>query len=192
MVLTKLKKEIKMESSVMNDKKVSKSYINPYIGGGILGVVLFLAFFITGNGLGASGAITRIQVFIVDIFASGHVDSVGYFAKYGGGDKSAIFDKSVLMLLGTVLGGAISAFFGGRLKFETNKGEGMSDKTRWLLAFVGGMIMVYGARFARGCTSGQGLSGGSVLSVGSWILVVDMLLHIFFVSFGVEVNYGTF
>ena len=38
----------------------------------------------------------------------------------------------------------------------------------WLFAFLGGAIMGYGARFARGCTSGQALSGGAVLSVGSW------------------------
>ena len=28
-----------------------------------------------------------------------------------------------------------------------------------------------GAVFARGCTSGQALSGGAVLSVGSWIFI---------------------
>mgnify|MGYP003565925772 CR=1 FL=1 len=36
------------------------------------------------------------------------------------------------------------------------------------VAFLGGAIMGYGARLARGCTSGQALSGGAVLSVGSW------------------------
>ena len=35
-------------------------------------------------------------------------------------------------------------------------------------AFLGGAFMGYGARLARGCTSGQALSGGAVLSVGSW------------------------
>ena len=35
-------------------------------------------------------------------------------------------------------------------------------------AFIGGGFMGYGARMARGCTSGQALSGGAVLSVGSW------------------------
>ena len=33
---------------------------------------------------------------------------------------------------------------------------------------VGGMLMGYGARLARGCTSSQALSGGALLSVGSW------------------------
>ena len=35
----------------------TKPYVNPYLGGVMLGVVLFLAFFLTGNGLGASGGL---------------------------------------------------------------------------------------------------------------------------------------
>jgi uncharacterized membrane protein YedE/YeeE len=37
------------------------------------------------------------------------------------------------------------------------------------MAFLGGTIMGYGARMARGCTSGQALSGGATLSAGSWV-----------------------
>ena len=36
------------------------------------------------------------------------------------------------------------------------------------IVIIGGAIMGYGARMARGCTSGQALSGGATLSVGSW------------------------
>ncbi len=54
------------------------------------------------------------------------------------------------------------------MKFETNKGPQISNGTRWIMAFIGGALMGYGARLARGCTSGQALSGGAVLSVGSW------------------------
>jgi hypothetical protein len=32
--------------------------------------------------------------------------------------------------------------------------------------------MGYGARLARGCTSGQALSGGAVLSAGSWAFML--------------------
>ena len=42
------------------------------------------------------------------------------------------------------------------------------SRARWAYAFVGGALMGYGARLARGCTSGQALSGGAVMSVGSW------------------------
>ena len=44
-------------------------------------------------------------------------------------------------------------------------------RTRWFMAFLGGAIMGYGARFARGCTSGQALSGGATLSLGSWLFM---------------------
>ena len=50
-----------------------RDYIHPYLGGLLLGLVLFLAFFITGNGLGASGGLNRIVVFVQDIFAPEHV-----------------------------------------------------------------------------------------------------------------------
>ncbi len=148
-----------------------KNYINPYLGGTLLGVVLFLAYFFTGAGLGASGALSRVQAFIIDLFASGHVDNVATFASTAGGSKNPLASASVFMLLGTVLGAIASGIFGRRMKVETNKGPQISNKTRWILAFFGGMIMIYGARLARGCTSGQALSGGSVLSVGSWLFM---------------------
>ena len=43
-------------------KPAPRPYIDPYLGGTLLGIVLFLSFYVTGNGLGASAAITRVQV----------------------------------------------------------------------------------------------------------------------------------
>ncbi|HUS84288.1 MAG TPA: YeeE/YedE thiosulfate transporter family protein, partial [Anaerolineales bacterium] len=68
-------------------------------------------------------------------------------------------------------GGFVSGWINGRVQVETGKGPRISKRTRWLTAFIGGAIMGYGARFARGCTSGQALSGGATLSAGSWVLM---------------------
>ena len=46
-----------------------------------------------------------------------------------------------------------------------------SRSTRLVFAFAGGAIMGIGAVLARGCTSGQALTGGALLSVGSWIFM---------------------
>ena len=145
-----------------------RPYINPYLGGTILGIVLFLAFLITVAGLGASGGINRVQLAVVDAVAPNHVNQVAYFAKTAGGSRNPLNDPSILMLLGTVLGGALSGFAFGRLKPELRKGPNISNRTRLFMALLGGAVMGYGARMARGCTSGQALSGGAVLSVGSW------------------------
>lgn len=146
----------------------TKPYVHPYLGGLILGIVLFLSFFLTGNGLGASGGLNRIIVYGQDLIAPAHIDRVPYLLKLAGGDKNPLDDWVVPMVFGTLVGGAVSGWLNGRLKVETNKGPNISTRSRWLWAFVGGGIMGYGARMARGCTSGQALSGGAVLSVGSW------------------------
>lgn len=145
-----------------------RDYIHPYLGGLLLGLVLFAAFFLTGNGLGASGGLNRIVVYFEDLIAPGHVDRTPYLLSMAGGDRNPLDDWIVFVTIGTVLGGFASGWINGRIKLETIKGPQISKRTRWVMAFAGGTFMGYGARLARGCTSGQALSGGAVLSVGSW------------------------
>lgn len=146
----------------------ARPYMNPYLAGTLLGIVLFLAFFVTGNGLGASGGLNRIVVYAQNLVMPEHIDQVPYLLKMAGGNTNPLDSWIVYLTAGTILGGFISGVFGRRVKLETNKGPRISNKTRWIMAFLGGILMGYGARLARGCTSGQALSGGAVLSVGSW------------------------
>jgi uncharacterized membrane protein YedE/YeeE len=148
-----------------------KPYLNPYLGGTLIGLVLFLAFYITGNGLGASAAIARVQVAVLGVLTPGHVDRVAYFAEMAGGTLNPLNHPSLFMLIGTVLGGMVSGLLTHRFRVELNKGPNVSNSTRLLSAFVGGGIVGYGARLARGCTSGQALSGGAVFSVGSFAVM---------------------
>lgn len=148
--------------------RTPKPYVNPYFAGLLLGLVLFTSFFLTGNGLGASGGLNRIQVFVEDLIVPEHVDNTPYLLEMAGGDKNPLDNWVVLGVLGTLLGGFTSGLIHNRLKFETTKGPNISNRTRWITAFAGGAIMGFGARLARGCTSGQALSGGATLSVGSW------------------------
>lgn len=145
-----------------------RSYMNPYLAGLLLGIVLFLAFFITGSGLGASGGLNRMLVFFQNMAAPEHINHVPYLLKMAGGNLNPLDSWIVFLTVGTILGGLISGLLGRRMKIETNKGPRIGNKTRWMMAFLGGALMGYGARLARGCTSGQALSGGAVLSVGSW------------------------
>lgn len=161
-----------MQSAGLLKTHAAKPYLNPYVGGLFLGLVLFTAFFITGNGLGASGGLNRLVVLVQDAISPEHVDSVPYLLSMAGGDRNPLNSWVVWMVFGALGGGFMSGFFNGRLKFETNKGPQITKRQRWLLAFIGGIFMGYGARLARGCTSGQGLSGGAVLSVGSWAFML--------------------
>ncbi|HIE57455.1 MAG TPA: hypothetical protein EYP88_04390 [Anaerolineales bacterium] len=149
-----------------------KPYWNAYAGGASLGVVLFTSFFLTGSGLGASGGLSRMVAFIEDIIVPGHVDRVPYLIKVAGGELNALDNWIVFVSFGAILGGFISGFVNGRIKLETNHGPQITKKQRWFFAFLGGFLFTYGARLARGCTSGQALSGGATLSAGSWAVMM--------------------
>jgi len=152
----------------------SQPYANPYVGGVLLGLVLFASYFITGNGLGASGGLSRIAAFLEDLVAPNHIDQVPYLIKMAGGQLNALDSWVVIVTAGVLFGGFVSGVIHGRTKFETNKGPNISNKTRWLFAFLGGIFFTYGARLARGCTSGQALSGGATLSAGSWVVMFSI------------------
>jgi uncharacterized membrane protein YedE/YeeE len=152
----------------MENRKEPRPYLNPYLAGTLLGLVLFLTFWVTGGGLGASAGLSRIQTGVLDWLAAAHVDRVAYFAEMAGGDRSPWNHYAVFMIAGTLVGGLASGLVGRRVRLELRKGPSVTTATRVVTALVGGALMGYGARLARGCTSGQALSGGAVLSVGSW------------------------
>lgn len=145
-----------------------RPYWNSHLGGVALGALLFTSFFLTGSGLGASGALHRLVVAAQEVVVPRHVDLTPALAVMGGGDRWALNDWLVIEILGVTIGGFASAWLRGRARLQTVKGSQISVPTRWTAAFVGGMVMGFGARIARGCTSGQALSGGAVLSFGSW------------------------
>ena len=150
----------------------SERYWNPYFGGALLGIVLFLAFFLTGGGLGASGGMLRVLTGSTRLVAPQKVQESSYMAHMAGGAKNPWQDGSVWMLAGTLLGGLLSGLLHRRVRWEIRRGKGVSGPLRLFMAFLGGGFMGFGARLARGCTSGQALSGGAVLSVGSWAFMM--------------------
>ncbi len=80
----------------------------------------------------------------------------------------------MFLFLGVFLGGLAGAYSGGRLKLEIIRGERrlVSSWGRLGLAVLGGILMGVAARFSRGCTSGQAITGGALLSVGSWVFML--------------------
>lgn len=166
--------------------RAARPYLHPYLGGIFLGLVLFAAFFFTGNGLGASGGMNRLLVVFEDAIFPAHIDRTPYLISMAGGDRNPLESWVVFVTIGTILGGFISGAINGRVKLETVKGPRISIRTRWIMAFVGGAFMGYGARLARGCTSGQALSGGAVLSVGSWAFMLAVFAGAYMLAYFVR------
>ncbi len=159
----------------------NEKYWSPYFAGFVLGLVLLTAFVVMGRGLGASGALMRTVALSLDTVSAEHVDNSQFFSKYAGGDLNPMNDYLVYLVLGTIIGGIISGALAGRMKFKTDKGPRISKKNRLIYAFAGGSLMGFGAALAKGCTSGQALTGGATLALGSWAFMMTM----FAVAYGV-------
>jgi uncharacterized membrane protein YedE/YeeE len=165
----------------MNQKK--GKYWSPYVAGFFLGLVLLATFVIMGRGLGASGAMMRSVTYAVDTVAPDHVDNNAYFSKYAGGDKAPLNNWLVFEVIGVFFGGLLSGIFAGRIKLKTDKGPNISVKGRLFFAVIGGALMGFGARLALGCTSGQALTGGATMALGSWAFMMVMFAGAYGVAY---------
>jgi uncharacterized membrane protein YedE/YeeE len=151
---------------------MKKKYMNPYMAGTMLGIVLLLAMFLAGRGLGASGGLKYCVVSIVGAVDRPHTDKSIYYSKYFEGGKKPLKNWLTIEILGVVAGGFLSGAITKRLKFKIEKSPNISNTRRLIFAFLGGVFFVYGAQLARGCTSGAALSGMAVLSVAGFVTMV--------------------
>ena len=154
-------------------EKTAQAYMNPYIAGFGLGLVLLASFVIMGRGLGASGAFGSLLSVSMQKTAPAYTSENEFFSEYiGDGSFNPLKDWLVFEVIGVILGGFISGALAGRNKIKVEKGPNISIKGRLVYAFVGGTLMGIGAKFARGCTSGQALTGGALLNTGSWAFML--------------------
>jgi hypothetical protein len=153
--------------------RVPQPYWNPYLAGIGLGLVLLASYVIMGRGLGASGALTTLVAVGANAAAPAHAAANAFYREYlGDGSKNPLMDWLVFEVIGVFVGGFISGALAGRIRVITEKGPNISARSRLFFAFIGGGLMGVGAKLARGCTSGQALTGGAVLNVGSWAFML--------------------
>lgn len=151
----------------------AQPYLNPYLAGVGIGLVLLLAFVIMGRGLGASGAFSTAVATGVAVAAPERAAGNAAYAAYlPDGPRSLFSDWLFIEIVGVAIGGLVSALLAGRFRIAVDKGPRVSVRGRLAYAVGGGLLMGIGAKLARGCTSGQALTGGALLSVGSWLFIL--------------------
>lgn len=147
-------------------------YINPYLGGVLLGLLVLATVFITGRGLGASGAIKSAVVTTSNSIAPSATKTNTYMGQFISDDHSPMYTWLVFESIGVLLGGLISGILFGRVKkFHTEHSPKISSKKRLIFALIGGMLFGIGSQFGRGCTSGAALSGSATFALGGVIVM---------------------
>jgi len=168
-----MKVAIQITQETSPSLKAPAAYMNPYLAGIGLGLVLLASFVVMGRGLGASGAFSSAAAVLVDTVAPEHAKANPFWSEYlASGAGHPLKEWLVFEVLGVLVGGFVSGLLAGRVRRTVEKGPRISTGRRLAFAFGGGALMGIGAKLARGCTSGQGLTGGALLSVGGWAFML--------------------
>ncbi|MDX5583547.1 MAG: YeeE/YedE thiosulfate transporter family protein [Aureibaculum sp.] len=158
----------------MKEKKQQNRHVywNPYFGGFLLGLLIIFTFYLTGRGLGASGALKSGVVTMVHTIAPTHAENNIYYSKFIKEGESPMNNWLVFEGVGMLLGAFLSGAFTGRLKLRVQHSPKITSRRRLVFALGGGLLFGLGAQIARGCTSGAALSGMAVLSTGGFITML--------------------
>ncbi len=164
-------------------------YWNPYFGGFLLGLLIIATFYLTGRGLGASGAVKSTVVTMVNTVAPAHAENNAYYSKFIKEGESPMNNWLVFEAIGVLLGAFLSGALTGRLKLKVQHSPKISGRRRLMFALMGGLLFGLGAQIARGCTSGAALSGMAVLSVGGFITMISIFGTGFIVAYFFRKNW---
>jgi uncharacterized protein len=166
-------------------RTAAKPYWNPYFVGFLLGLVLLATYVVTGRGLGATGAFSSVAAWLAGLFSTEHVASNAVHSRYFN-DGAPLLSWTLFLLIGAFIGALVSGLQGGRVGMTIERGPRVTDNQRLVLAFGGGFLAAFGAKIAKGCTSGQALTGGSILNVGSLVFMVSVFLAAYALAYFVR------
>ncbi len=147
-----------------------KPFWSPLLAGVALGLVLLLTFVLTGHGLGATGASTRLTAWLGLHAAPTATQANAYLGPMvvGGNPLASWISWQVA---GVAIGALVASFMAGRFRIQFDGVRSVGGPRRLVTALAGGLMAGFGARVAAGCTSGLGLSGAATLGVAAFVFL---------------------
>lgn len=142
---------------------------NPYIAGALAGLLLVASVWVTGKYFGASTTYVRAAGMAEQTVAAERVAAMDYFKK-----EKPIIDWQWMFVAGIVVGSVAASTASRTFKVQTVPDRfaarfGPSTAKRFGVAFLGGVLAMFGARLADGCPSGHGLSGSLQLAASGFV-----------------------
>ncbi|QDT77549.1 putative inner membrane protein [Gimesia maris] len=152
----------------MNNLFQEKSW-PPYLVGAGIGILSWFAFLTADHPLGITTAFEHTAALIEKYAAPALAERNSYFEK-----ESPKIGWEWMLVAGVFIGSFISSKASGDRNAPAvpplwQQRFGTSKSKRYAAAFIGGTLMLFGARMAQGCTSGHGISGTLQLAASSWL-----------------------
>ena len=123
---------------------------SPYLAGALAGIVMILSVWFAGKYFGASTTFVRSAGMIEKLFSAERVGKMDYFIK-----QVPKIDWQWMFVFGIFIGSLISSTTSRSFKWKAVPDMweirfGQSKLKRGSVAFIGGMVAMFGARLADG------------------------------------------
>ena len=158
--------EVSAQASCATDAPSRVGAPSWLLWGGMIGLVQIFAI-ATVQPLGVSTAYPQLVGYLVDKIAPSFAESQPYLQKIG-----AKIGWEVMLIIGIALGALLSRVLPGGDRTAAACELPNAFRASWargLAAFVGGFLILFGARLAGGCTSGHMLSGIAQLALSGFL-----------------------
>jgi hypothetical protein len=129
---------------------LSKKDWSPYMAGALTGLLMILSIWVAGKYFGASTTFVRSAGMVEKIFNAERVSKMDYFV-----EEVPKIDWQWMFVVGILIGSLIASRTSGSFQWKAlpdmwKERFGPSRAKRALVAFVGGLIAMFGARLADG------------------------------------------
>lgn len=143
----------------------------PYISGFFVGFLQIPSVAFIGNPIGSSTAYVCVMSQWLRFMPQSGRDYFGLFKKKLSSFWQVVYVGSAI--IGSMLAVQVSGTMNGIDAFRYGGYDGIEGNSTER-AVIGGFLLIFGSRLAKGCTSGHGISGMGMLSTASIIAVAAM------------------
>jgi uncharacterized membrane protein YedE/YeeE len=161
---------------------LAKKSWSPYITGTLIGLLAVSTYYTAARPMGVARAFSQTTAMLQEIFVPEYVKGNEYIQ-----DtmpmvlKDTGIDWVWMLVVGIFIGAFISSKVSGDFKKEIvpelwKKRFGTGKIKRLITSFIGGVILLFGALLAGGCTTGLGINGCLQLALSGWIFFMVVFI----------------
>ncbi len=139
---------------------------SPYVAGILIGILSVGSLLIFNKTIGISTTFSKGAALLWSIVNYDHFASNAYYISLL--KNKAWIDWQLMLVIGVFIGSYLS-----RRLSKSSTGALIPGSFSWR-PFIGGLIVMFGARFAGGCTSGHAITGGVQLALSGWLFMIGV------------------
>jgi uncharacterized protein len=157
---------------------LKKEKWSPYLVGFFIALIGVGSFFLFHKTIGTSTSFVKLAALLWSLIDPMHIQQSSYYQEYL--KNKAWIDFQMMLVLGIFIGAYLSYNLSKKSiplvksDFSRKTNIKKSSYSKYIAPFIGGIIVMFGARFAGGCTSGHAISGGFQLALSGWLFMLGV------------------